>query len=54
MNSGFKSGVIIGSIMGISMGAYFVNKMGPLQKMKAKRNTKKAISNIKNGMSNLW
>ncbi len=54
MNNGFRKGVIFGSILGASMGAYFVNRMSPFQKRRAIKNTRKAMENIKNGIGRLW
>lgn len=54
MNNGFRKGALFGSILGASVGIMIMNKMSPFQRMKAMRNTRKAMSNVKNSISRLW
>ncbi len=54
MDNGFRKGTLFGSILGASMGLFIMNRMNPFQRMKAVRSTKKAMSNVKNGIRRLW
>ena len=54
MDNGFRRGALFGSILGASVGRFIINKMGPFQRMKAMRSTKKAMSNVKNSIGKLW
>lgn len=51
MNNKFGKGAVIGSIVGAFAGAYAASKMSWIQKRKIAKNTKKAFSNMKNGMN---
>lgn len=51
MNNKFGKGAVIGSIVGASAGVYAASKMNWMQKKRIARNTKKAFSNMKSGMS---
>lgn len=54
MNGSFRKGAFLGSFLGATAGAYAAAKMSPIQKMKIKRGTRKAMSNMKNGMNLFW
>lgn len=54
MNNGFKSGALLGSILGVSLGMIFGTKIGPLQKRRIIKTARRAKTALFNGMSSLW
>ncbi|MCR2042841.1 YtxH domain-containing protein [Anaerosalibacter massiliensis] len=54
MNGSFKRGAFMGSLIGASAAVFAASRIGPMQKRKIRRNTRKAISNIKDGMNLIW
>ena len=54
MNSWFKKGALMGSIMGATVGIFATSRMDPRQRRKMMRNTRKTFSNIKDGVTSFW
>ncbi len=52
-NNGFKSGALVGSILGTSVGMFFGARMNPIQKRKITKNIRRARSTLMNGVNSL-
>ncbi|NMB27035.1 MAG: hypothetical protein GX987_03140 [Tissierellia bacterium] len=53
-NNGFRSGALLGSIIGASLGMIFGTRMGPMKRRRLMRTARRASSTLRNGINSLW
>ncbi|NLW22356.1 MAG: hypothetical protein GXY88_03725 [Tissierellia bacterium] len=53
-NNGFRSGALLGGILGASVGMVLMSRVKPMHKRVIKRTAKRAKATLMNGINTLW